>query len=71
MLSYPQLDTVMAWGIVDHHSWLQKRAPRADGLPKRPTPYDKDYRAKPLREAIAAAFRAAPKRTSSDNKETQ
>jgi endo-1,4-beta-xylanase len=36
--------------------------PRADGLPKRPLPYDDDYRPKPLREAIAAALRAAPAR---------
>lgn len=39
-----------------------RRAPRADGLPKRPTPFDSHYRAKPLRDAIAAAFRAAPAR---------
>jgi len=31
-------------------------------LPKRPTPYDKTYAAKPLRDAIAAALRSAPKR---------
>jgi endo-1,4-beta-xylanase len=52
----------MTWGLVDHHSWLQGRSPRPDGLPKRPTPYDSSYQPKPLREAIAAAFRAAPAR---------
>ena len=62
MLSYPQLRYVMAWGLVDKYSWLQGRWPRADGLAKRPNPYDDDYRPKPLREAIAAAFRAAPPR---------
>ena len=34
----------------------------ADGLPKRPTPYDSHYQPKPLREAIAAALRGAPPR---------
>ncbi len=62
MLSYPQLRTVMAWGLVDKYSWLRQRWPRADGLPKRPSPYDDNYQPKLLREAIADAFRAAPAR---------
>ena len=62
MLSYKNLRYVMAWGLVDKYSWLRDRIPRADGLPKRPLPYDDDYQPKPLREAIAAAFRAAPER---------
>jgi len=64
MFSYPQLRTVMAWGLVDKYSWLRNRWPRADGLPKRPSPYDDDYQPKPLREAIAESFRAAPARAS-------
>ena len=36
---------------------------RADKTPQRPTPYDDNYRPKPLRDAIAAAFESAPKRT--------
>jgi endo-1,4-beta-xylanase len=59
MLSYRQLGDVLAWGITDNHSWLQERPPRADGLPKRPTPYDAQYRPKPLRQAMAASFRGA------------
>jgi len=63
MLSYPQLGDVLAWGMSDRYSWLQGRTPRADGLPKRPCPYDADFRPKPLREALAASFqRAAPHR---------
>jgi endo-1,4-beta-xylanase len=62
MLSYRQLRYVMAWGLVDKYSWLRDRLPRADGLPKRPLPYDDDYKPKPLRAAIADAFRAAPAR---------
>jgi endo-1,4-beta-xylanase len=62
MLSYPELRYVMAWGLVDRYSWLENRWPRADGMPKRPCPYDDNDRPKPLREAIADAFRAAPAR---------
>jgi endo-1,4-beta-xylanase len=62
MLAYPQLRNVMTWGLDDRYSWLQDRSPRKDGLPKRPTPYDADFKAKPLREAIASALRSAPGR---------
>lgn len=61
-LSYPQVKEVLTWGIVDQRSWLQQRDARDDGLAKRPLPYDANYRAKPMREAIAAAFSAAPVR---------
>lgn len=62
MLSYPQLDQVLCWGMVDKFSWLQNFSKRADQTPQRCTPYDDSYRAKPLRDAIAAALRSAPKR---------
>jgi endo-1,4-beta-xylanase len=48
--------------MTDRYSWLQDRTPRADGLPKRPCPYDADFRPKPLREAIAGALRGATPR---------
>jgi endo-1,4-beta-xylanase len=63
MLSYKQLDQVLCWGMVDKFSWLQNFSKRTDKTPQRPTPYDDNYRPKPLREAIAAAFESAPKRT--------
>ena len=62
MLEYPQTTTVMAWGMSDRYSWLQGRWPRADGRPKRPNPYNAEFRAKPLRQAMAAAFEAAKPR---------
>ena len=62
MLRYPGLDHVMCWGMLDHHSWLQSRTRRADGMLKRGCPYDPDYQPKPLRQAIADAFRNAPAR---------
>ena len=64
MVSYPQLRYVMAWGLTDKYSWLQGQEwwPRKDGLAKRPCPFDDDCRPKPLRDAIAEAFRNAPSR---------
>ena len=61
-LSYRQLKYVLTWGLVDKDSWLQRLTPRADGTPKRPLPFDSDYRPKPLCFAMAEAFRAAPGR---------
>lgn len=62
MFSYPQTKDVLAWGMVDSYSWLQTHWVRPDGVAKRPTPYDADYQAKPLRDAIADAFIAASPR---------
>lgn len=61
MLDYGRhLDDILAWGMVDRFNWLNGFAParRSDGLEVRGTPYDSDYRAKPLRNAIAGAFSA-------------
>lgn len=62
MLDYRQTREVLAWGMVDKYSWLQGFTPRKDRLAKRVTLYDDGYRPKPLREAVAAAFRSAPAR---------
>ena len=62
MLRYRGLDHVMCWGMLDHHSWLQSRTRRPDGMLKRGCPYDPNYAPKPLRQAIADAFRGAPAR---------
>lgn len=64
-LSYPQLHDLVFWGLADHVSWLQDKAwwPRADGLPKRPTPYDDRLQPKPMRSAISEAIRHMPPRT--------
>jgi len=64
-LSFPQVRDVLCWGMLDRFSWLNGRAPRPDGLPRRPCPYDRENRPKPMREAIAAAMRAAPERAPS------
>jgi endo-1,4-beta-xylanase len=59
MLSYPQLRDVLGWGMVDRYSWLNGFDPRTDKTRKRGTPYDVNFRPKPLRQAIAAAFSEA------------
>jgi endo-1,4-beta-xylanase len=68
LTSYPQLRYIMAWGIVDKYSWLQRTSPRTDGSPKRPCPYDDDFQPKPLRAAIAETISAAPSRPDMDIK---
>jgi endo-1,4-beta-xylanase len=62
MLDYPQLQDVLAWGMVDKYSWLTGFDPRADKSIKRGLPYDSQFRPKPLRDAIAAAFAGASSR---------
>ena len=62
-LTYRQLEYVLTWGLIDKDSWLRQRAPRADGIPKRPLPFDSDYRPKPLYFAIAEALCTAPARS--------
>jgi endo-1,4-beta-xylanase len=56
MFDYRQLRDVLAWGMIDTYSWLQGFEPRADGKPTRGNPYDATFTAKPMRDAIAAAF---------------
>lgn len=62
MLSYKQVTDILAWGMVDHFSWLQGLWRRPDGIAKRPTPYDDKFQVKPLRDAIAAALIGATAR---------
>jgi len=61
-LSFREVNAVLCWGLSDKFSWLQNRTPRADGLPKRPTPFDERFELKPLFHEMAGAFRAAPSR---------
>ena len=62
MLTYPQLGDVLCWGMCDRYSWLENFDPRADKARKRGTPYDLNFRAKPLRQAIGSAFTEAKSR---------
>ena len=58
---YKQLKDVIVWGMSDGYSWHQSLTPRADGLRKRPCPYDEEVRPKPMRTAVADAFKARAK----------
>ena len=62
MMGYPQLTDVVVWGMVDKYSWLQTAIPRADHLPARPCPYNKDYYSKSFRAGIGRAFSLAKSR---------
>jgi endo-1,4-beta-xylanase len=62
LLNYKQLRDILCWGMCDRYSWLEGFDPRKDKLRKRGTPYDRQFRAKPLRDAIAAAFAEASPR---------
>lgn len=61
-LGYRQLRDVLCWGLCDRYSWIEGFEPRKDGARRRPTLYDDQFRAKPMREAVAAALAAAPPR---------
>jgi len=63
-LSYPQCRDFLMWGMADNANWLQgwPEARRSDGQKGRPTPFDTELRAKPLRDAIAAAINGMPAR---------
>jgi endo-1,4-beta-xylanase len=58
MLEYPQLNDILAWGMVDGYSWLQGFAPRDDKREVRGCPYGSDFHRKPLRETLAAVLPA-------------
>jgi endo-1,4-beta-xylanase len=62
MFTYPQLKDVLVWGICDKYSWLQSFAPRGDGQPLRPCPYDASFHAKLMQNAIDAAYAATTTR---------
>lgn len=59
MLSYPQLGDVLAWGLTDRYSWIEGFEPRKDGAQRRPCPFDRDFRPKPMKAALIDAFAGA------------
>jgi endo-1,4-beta-xylanase len=63
-LAHKQVRTVMTWGLSDRRSWLSDMPARrrADGERQRGLPLDEAFVRKPMWHAMAAAFRAAPKR---------
>jgi endo-1,4-beta-xylanase len=62
VLTCPAVLGVLSWGLSDRRSWLNDELPRDDKLAQRPLPLDADLRRKPLWQAMADAFAAAPPR---------
>jgi endo-1,4-beta-xylanase len=62
MFDYPQLRDVLVWGMCDKYGWLNGFSPRPDGSIKRATPYDSQFRPKPLRDVFARRFAGASAR---------
>ncbi len=62
MFAYPQVGDVLVWGMSDRYTWLEGIDPRKDGSRRRPSPYDDRFAAKPMYDAIAAAFEHATHR---------
>ncbi|MER3492248.1 MAG: glycosyl hydrolase family 10 [Mastigocladus sp. ERB_26_2] len=53
---------VLNWGFSDRDSWIAQYAPRKDGAPVRPLPFDSNLKPKLAWYAIARAFDRASKR---------
>ncbi len=64
ILSRNDCVAVLTWGLADMTSWLNRpnTERRKDGLAKRPLPLDDQLNRKPMWQAMAKAFDAAPKR---------
>lgn len=61
-LAHRAVTGVLTWGLSDRYSWLGVYAPRADGLPVRPLPLDRELRPKRAYDVIARALEWAPNR---------
>lgn len=57
------VSTVINWGLSDRYTWLSSFAPRPDGEPVRPLPFDAQLNYKQSWSAIAKAFEEAPSRS--------
>jgi endo-1,4-beta-xylanase len=58
VVRHPAVVGVTTWGVTDRWTWLKDWAPRADGTPVRPLPFDAALQRKPAWGALAAAFDA-------------
>lgn len=64
MLSNPECQGMVTWGLTDKYSWLRKvpERQRSDGQPQRPTLYDDKYQKKLLWQTMAQAIDKAEPR---------
>ena len=58
-LEQTAVKVVLSWGLTDRYTWLTDKAPRSDGQPVRPLPFDQNLEPKPLVSAMAKAFENA------------
>lgn len=57
VLTAVEVPIVTTWGLTDANSWLQRYAPRTDGLPQRPLPFDAQLKPKPAWRSLQAALK--------------
>ena len=62
VLTCPAVLGVLSWGLSDRRSWLNDEQARPDKLLQRALPLDAELQRKPLWQAMADAFAAAPPR---------
>jgi endo-1,4-beta-xylanase len=62
VLQDPAVIAVLTWGITDRYTWLNGEDARADKLPERPLPFDKELQPTPAYAAEVAALTGAPAR---------
>jgi endo-1,4-beta-xylanase len=55
-LSSPAVTALLFWGMTDRYTWLNGEQSRADKLPERPLPFDRDYQPKDAYHAALAAL---------------
>jgi len=61
-LADPAVKALLTWGITDRYTWLTGETPRADKLPQRPLPFDREGKAKAAQEAELRALAGASSR---------
>lgn len=62
VLENKNVTVVQTWNLTDRYTWLGHEAPRRDGQPVRPLPFDENLNPKPAFDAIATAFERAAAR---------
>jgi endo-1,4-beta-xylanase len=62
-LANPAVTALLTWGIADRYTWLNGEQSRADRLPERPLPFDRDLQPKSAFYAEVRAMTLAPSRS--------
>jgi endo-1,4-beta-xylanase len=62
-LQYNNVRAVLTWGLTDRDVWINTFHPRADGLPKRPLPFDAKLQPKAAFQAMCEVMQEAPARS--------